>query len=108
MTIYDLRDWKAEEIIPGYRAHFVHSENMSFAYWEIEPGIVLPEHSHHHEQVVNLIEGEFDLTVDGITTKLLPGMVAVIPANASHTGIAAVKSRIIDVFYPVREDYRVL
>ena len=108
MEIIDLRNQPQREITPGYKAHFVHSQNMSFAYWDIEPGIILPEHSHHNEQVVNLIEGEFDITIDGITTKLLPGMVAIIPANSKHTGIALTRSRIIDVFHPIRDDYKSL
>jgi hypothetical protein len=33
---------KSKEIIPGYNVKFVHSENMTFAYWDILEGAVLP------------------------------------------------------------------
>jgi quercetin dioxygenase-like cupin family protein len=59
-----------------------------------------------HEQVVNVIEGQFELTVEGKTTILNPGDLFVIPSNAGHTGRALTKCKVIDVFYPIREDYR--
>ncbi len=106
MPFLNLDGLEESEPIPGYRAHFVHSKNMTLAYWTIEAGAPLPEHSHLHEQVANVIEGEFELTVDGETRRLGPGTVAVIPSNATHSGKAITNCRIIDVFYPVREDYR--
>jgi quercetin dioxygenase-like cupin family protein len=96
----------AREIFPGFKVHFVHSANMTFAHWMIQAGSMLPAHSHPHEQVVNMVEGEFELTIDGETRRLGPGTVAVIPSNARHSGRAITDCRIIDAFYPIREDYR--
>ena len=59
-----------------------------------------------HEQVVNVLRGEFELTVDGETKHLKPNDVACIPSNAVHSGKAITDCYILDVFYPVREDYR--
>ena len=70
------------------------------------PGALLPEHSHHHEQVVHLYEGEFELTVEGVPILATPGTVFAIPPNARHSGRALSACRIMDVFCPVREDYR--
>ena len=53
-----------------------------------------------------MVEGEFEMTIDGETRVLGPGAVAVIPPNAVHSGKAIKKCRVIDVFYPIREDYR--
>ena len=102
----DLDDLETHEPMPGWRVHFVHSATMSFAHWTIEPGTALPEHSHPHEQVANPIEGEFELTIEGETQVLRPGTVAIIPPNALHSGRALTRCRILDVFYPIREDYR--
>jgi quercetin dioxygenase-like cupin family protein len=66
---------------------------------------VLPEHSHIHEQVVHVYEGELQVTVAGETTVLKGGMVAVIPPNALHSGKALTNCRVMDAFYPLREDY---
>jgi quercetin dioxygenase-like cupin family protein len=59
---------------------------------------MLTEHSHPHEQVANIIEGELKLTVNGDTEVLGPGSVAIIPPGAIHSGRAITHCRVIDVF----------
>lgn len=106
MNKFDLENIPAKEIIPGYKVKFVHSKNMTFAYWDIEAGATLPEHEHMHEQVSNLTAGEFEITVEGEKQFMKSGSVIVIPSNVRHSGTAITHCRMIDVFYPVREDYR--
>ena len=106
MAFLKLDDLEEREIVPGYRARFVHSDNVTLAYWTIDEGAALPEHSHPHEQVANVLEGTFSLTVDGEAREVRPGDVAVIPGGVAHSGRAVTACRIVDVFHPVREDYR--
>jgi quercetin dioxygenase-like cupin family protein len=106
MVFVELAEVRVREPVPGYRVRFVHSASMSVAYWEIEAGAAMPEHSHSHEQIVNLIEGSFELTVGDEVRTLSPGVVAVIPPDVPHSGRASSSCRMIDVFHPVREDYR--
>ena len=94
-----------KEILPGYTVRFVHTEKMTFAYWDVKAGSPLPEHSHHHEQVASVIEGTYELTVNGETKRLQAGEIAVIPSNIPHSGIAITDCKLMDVFSPVREDY---
>jgi len=106
MPFVNLGNISAREIVPGFTARFVHSENMTFSYWQVKEGAVLPEHSHPHEQVANLVAGKFEMTVAVETRTIEPGMVAVIPSEAKHSGRALTDCYILDVFYPIREDYR--
>ncbi len=106
MPFLQLEDTQAREIFPGFIGRLVHSEFMTFAHWQIKAGAPLPEHSHPHEQVVNMIDGEFELTISGQTRRLGPGAVAIIPPHAIHSGRAVTACRIIDAFYPLRDDYR--
>ena len=101
-----LDNLKEREVVPGYKGKFVHSENMTLAYWNIAAGSPLPEHSHYHEQVVNVLEGTLELTVKGETHVLTPGSVVVIPPDVPHSGKAQTACKVIDVFHPVREDYK--
>jgi quercetin dioxygenase-like cupin family protein len=106
MLFLNLRDLEEKEPMPGFRGRFVHSENMTLAYWDIAAGAPLPEHSHASEQITMIIEGELRFTVNGETNVLGPGAVAIVQSKAIHSGEALTRCRLIDVFYPVREDYR--
>ena len=106
MTFINLEDLPEKEVVPGYRARFVHSEHMTLAYWRVEAEAALPEHAHPHEQVTTVLEGEFELNVAGERRLLKPGMAAVVPSNVKHQGKALTACRLIDAFYPVREEYR--
>ncbi len=103
--VENVSEMKSREIVPGFHGRFVHSAQMTVAYWDIEAGNSLPEHSHQHEQIVNMIEGEFELVVEGKPLRLKPGDVVVLHSNVKHSGSAITDCRIIDVFQPVREDY---
>ena len=106
MKNIDLKDIQAKEIVPGYRAKFIHSENMTMAFWDIDAGAALPEHTHPHEQISNVTEGTFELTINGETHHLRPNSVIIIPGNAPHHGKAITDCKITDIFYPIREEYK--
>ena len=105
-VLYTLDELPSTQVLPGFRARFVHSERMTFAYWEIEAGGELPEHAHEHEQVCHVLQGRFELKIAGETHVLAPGVVAVIPSRALHSGRALSACRVLDVFQPVRDDYQ--
>lgn len=105
MPFINLNDIKEKEIFPGYKAKFINSENMTFAYWTIEEGSSFPEHAHEHEQVLSMLEGKLELKVGRDTKILKSGDVAIIPSNMPHSGKAIKKVNAIDVFCPVRQDY---
>ena len=96
----------ARELLPGFRGKFEHGNNMTIGFWEIDKDAKLPEHSHEHEQIATVYQGRFELTIDGESRVLEPGMTAVIPSNAVHSGRALTDCQLTDVFSPVREDYR--
>ena len=105
MPFVDLETVESRELIPGTKVRFVHSDTMTLAYWTFEPGVDLPIHSHPHDQVTNVVEGELELTLEGETRTLTPGTVAVIPPDAVHSARSITRCRVIDSFYPVRSDY---
>jgi quercetin dioxygenase-like cupin family protein len=108
MFYSNLHEWDKipeKTIIPGCHARFIHSANMTFALWTIDKDALLPTHNHPHEQVMYLLKGEFEFTLDNVTGIVKAGNVAVIPSNTSHSGKAITECQILDVFYPLREDY---
>ena len=101
-----LTDLEEKVLVPGTSVRFVHSDRMTVAHWHFEPGTPLPEHSHPHEQICNVLEGDFELTLEGEPIRLSGGDYLVIPPDAVHSGRSITECRIIDVFCPVRDDYR--
>lgn len=105
-TFINLKNIEENEIIDGYHAKFVHSDSMTVANWRVEAGKSIPEHSHPHEQIAIVLEGEFELCVDGETKRVSPGDFALIPSNVKHYGRAITDCKLMDLFHPVREEYK--
>jgi quercetin dioxygenase-like cupin family protein len=101
-----LADLPSFEITKGFTARMFHTETMTLAYVDVEAGAELPEHAHFHEQVSNMLEGQFEFVLGSETMLLHAGDCLVIPSNVPHSGRAITRCRILDVFQPVREDFR--
>jgi hypothetical protein len=65
MPFVNLESIEEKETVPGYHARMVHSDNMTFAYWWVEAGASLLEHSYHHE----LEWEDIDITVKTLRVK---------------------------------------
>lgn len=106
MDSYNLEAASERELYSGYFGKVIHTDNLTLVYWRAEADALLPAHAHPHEQVVSILEGQFELSVSGGETRVLgPGEIAVLPANAEHAGRAVTACRFLDVCYPVRQDY---
>lgn len=106
MPFIDLAELEEKEVAPGFHGKFAHGEKMTLSRWRIEEGATLPEHAHPHEQLSIIIEGKFEMRLDGETRRIEAGKVAVIPSNVKHSGTALTDCTILDIFHPVREEYR--
>ena len=106
MTFINTSDLKSKEVIKGYVGRTIHTGSMTFMYWTVQAGAVMPQHNHLHEQIAHVLKGKFELTVDGEKQLLEPGIVAVIPPYIQHGGVAITDCELLDVFLPEREDYK--
>jgi quercetin dioxygenase-like cupin family protein len=98
---------EAVEYAPGLQFQPVLGEQMLANFVTFAPHSAAPMHVHEEEQIVIVVEGEFDFTLDGDTRTMRPGDVAVIPPWVPHGAITRdVGCREIDMFNPPRATLR--
>ena len=104
--VYEFAAITSKEIAPGYNSKLIHTAANTFNFIDVTAGSTVPTHSHMHEQCAFVLEGEFELTINGRPQRLTPGVFAIIPPHVPHSGLAITQCRLLDVFSPVREDYK--
>lgn len=46
MSFLHIDTLEEKEIVPGFNGRFLHTPNLTLAYWDIKAGSVLPEQPH--------------------------------------------------------------
>ncbi len=94
-------------IFPGVDIFTAHGEHMTVSLVEMEPHAVVEEHSHPHEQMGMMLEGQAEFIVGGRSYQVRAGQMYFIPGGMRHKVVAGDRSgKALDVFHPIREDYR--
>ena len=101
-----IKNVKPKELAPGITGHYAHGDKSTFGYLELKKGSSVPLHHHTHEQITYIIEGQLDMIIGGVPCPLTEGMYHIIPSNMPHSATAPVDCKVIDVFNPLREDYK--
>ena len=95
------------QIFPGVEIATAAGEQMMLSLVEFEPFAVVAPHSHPHEQMGLLLEGELEFIIGDERQVLKPGQMWRIPGGVVHQATAGSTTvRALDVFHPVRDDYR--
>lgn len=84
----------------------MHGHMMTAGRITIAAGSHFAEHAHPQEQITMILSGRLDMNIGGAAYTLTEGMVHVIPPHTLHSAYAVSDCVVIDVFHPVREDYR--
>ncbi|MDR3634209.1 MAG: cupin domain-containing protein [Isosphaeraceae bacterium] len=93
-------------IFPGVEILTNAGRGIMLSLVNFEPGSLVPDHSHPHEQVGMMVSGRLEFTVGGVTKTLGPGDVWRIPGGVVHRVRALEEPAVaLDVFHPIREDY---
>jgi quercetin dioxygenase-like cupin family protein len=85
MPFVDTKSLPVIERLPGWHGRYFHSANMTFAHYDFTRGSSIHEHFHAEEEVYEVIEGELEVTIDGIAQIARAGLVAIVPSNARHS-----------------------
>jgi quercetin dioxygenase-like cupin family protein len=102
----DLRDLEPRRIWDGVAARVLSGERCSLGIVELDPGAVVPEHHHDHEQLGMVLSGRVRFRIGDETRDLGPGGTWTIPSNVPHEVTAGPEGAVVfDAFAPVRADW---
>jgi len=90
---------KRKTLLDGGRTQIVE--------FRLARGAVIPRHRHPQEQTGYLVSGRMVLTIAGLDHTMNPGDAWTIPGDVEHGARVLDHSIAIEVFSPLRPDYRV-
>ena len=97
----------ARELRPGVALRAVAGDALMLSVVTFEPGAEVPDHAHPHEQMGIMLSGRLEFTIASRNEVLEVGDIWRIPSNVPHRARALGGPAVaLDVFHPVREDYR--
>ena len=106
MKVYDWNRMEEEQLNPLVGRTVIHATNMTVARIRLNQGAVVPSHSHANEQITMLQSGSLRFVLGGEERVLRAGEMLEIPPHVPHSVEALEDSVAVDLFAPVREDWR--
>jgi len=94
-----------EDLNPLLQRQFVVGQEIMVARVLLKKGCIVPEHSHHNEQLTYILEGALKFWIDGREIVVHAGEVLCIPAHMPHKAEALEDTVDLDVFNPPRADW---
>ena len=103
----DKKDCSHHTIFAGVDIFTACGSSMMLSLVEFQPHAVVEEHSHPHEQMGWILEGQVTFFIGGEEKTLGPGEAYRIPGGVKHRVVTLDRpAKVLDIFHPVREDYR--
>jgi quercetin dioxygenase-like cupin family protein len=97
MPFLDVSGLRVTERLPGWYGRYFHSPSMTFAHYDFVRGASIHEHFHPQEEVYEVIEGELEVTIDGVAE--------IVPPSVPHSVKALTDGRAIIVDCPARPEF---
>lgn len=99
-----------KEVIGEKRVRYLtHTDNLMMVVIDFDDGPTTepdPPHSHPHEQVSYVAEGEVIFLLDGEQHPLKQGDMFTVPADIPHSvQLLTAHVRLVDTFTPLRDDF---
>jgi len=107
VNFFKVNELKAKKVLEDSTLRVVTNKNTMVTFFEFGPNThIMPKHEHPHEQTATVTAGSIKMVAGGETKILKAGEGAVIPPNVEHevTPLEP-NTKVMDVFYPIREDY---
>jgi quercetin dioxygenase-like cupin family protein len=94
-----------EDLNPLLQRQMIVGQDIMVARVLLKKGCIVPEHSHHNEQVTYILEGALKFWIDGKIIVVHAGEVLTIPPHMPHKAEAVADTVDLDIFTPPRADW---
>ena len=94
-----------ESLAPLLQRQMIWGQQIMAARVLLKKGCIVPEHSHHNEQLTYILDGALKFWIDGKEITVHSGEVLCIPANMPHKAEALEDTVDLDIFTPPRADW---
>jgi len=110
MPVLTFDQTEGERFRPGFERRVLHTSHLMTVVLDIDNGpwdAPDPFHSHPHEQVSYIAEGEVLFFAEGEEPRRLrAGDLFAVPSGQPHTiQLLSKRARLVDSFNPIREDF---
>lgn len=105
-NIFLYKDIEGEDLGKGIsRKILAYNQNLMTVEVSFEEGAIGEMHSHPHEQITYVLEGEFEFDIDGKKSTVKAGDTLYKQSNIEHGAVCLKKGRLLDIFTPHRADF---
>ena len=104
---FDINKLPLKPFAPGIRRFIFTLKQMMGAYFEIDPGVVVDEHSHPNEQMGMLIRGTIKWRIRGQEVIKHAPFLYAIPSQEPHKAeiLGDEPALIFEIYHPIRQDF---
>ena len=107
-THYRWDDMPKEPLKPDLHRRLITGERLMIAHVYLDKDCVVPQHSHHNEQITYILSGGLRFYLGDDKSEIvdvMAGEVLHIPPHVPHEAVALEDTLDVDVFSPPREDW---
>jgi quercetin dioxygenase-like cupin family protein len=101
-------DLPRERVTDVIDRKLITGDGMMLAHVYLKKGAIVPQHSHHNEQLTYILEGTLRFWIGERGDQVIdvgPGEVLHIPSNVPHKAEALADTLDVDIFNPPRQDW---
>ena len=101
-------DLPRERVTDAIDRRLITGDGMMLAHVYLKKDAVVPQHSHHNEQLTYILEGALKFWIGADKSEeviVRAGEVLHIPSNVPHEALALEDTLDVDIFNPPRQDW---
>jgi quercetin dioxygenase-like cupin family protein len=107
MGFFRKADLPGTEMGPGITRRAAYLDDLMVTFIDFEPGSVVPEHHHPHQQITWIVSGRMVFDLDGEERELQAGDGVLVAPDTPHSArVLDTPCQALDAWHPVRDDYK--